>query len=185
MKYLKQMKRLTKNFKKNVWAETTIAELAEMLECSKRHAKTVVGYLDKADFIDWDFERGRGKKPKIRLHFSFEEIQLEEAKQLVYLEKYQEAFTVIAKLGSPANKAFQQYLEDFLGLIENKTEKKDVLRYPFYETYLRMDPLEMVSRHDNHMVQQIFDRLVEFDPSTEEMIPRIAHHFERDRKSVV
>ena len=41
-----------------------------------------------------------------------------------------------------------------------------------------MDPLYTISRHDAHMVQQIFDRLVEYDFKSEQLLPRIAHHWE-------
>ena len=41
-----------------------------------------------------------------------------------------------------------------------------------------MDPMQIISRHDAHMVQQLFDRLVEYDATTNELKPSIAHHWE-------
>ena len=75
---------------------------------------------------------------------------------------------------------FQRWFTEHLGLSQESTKEDaiDVLRYPFYETRLIIDPLYTISRHDTHMVQQIFDRLVEFDFKSEQLLPRIAHHWE-------
>lgn len=179
MKYLKQMKQLTRYFKKDVEIETSIASLAEVLNCSERHVKTIVNYLAANHFIEWKTQRGRGKKPRIRLLYNLQEIELAEAKQFVELEKYQKAFGIVENLDLAVQSTFQQWFTKRLGINEtNLLEKdKDILRYPFYETKLQMDPLFMLSRHDVHMVQQIFERLVEFNPSTGTVMPRIAHHF--------
>lgn len=180
MKYIKQMKLLTHYFKKQEEVETSISVLAEILNCSDRHAKTIVNYLASQQFIEWKIKRGRGKKPRISLNFNSAEIQLAEAKEYVKLAKYQEAFRINENLEPTKQAAFQQWFTKHLGIIKNNLleKDKDILRYPFYETQLQMDPLFMISRHDAHMVQQIFERLVEFNPITEEVTPRIAHHFE-------
>lgn len=182
MKYIKQMKLLTHYFKKQEEVETSITNLAEILNCSERHVKTIVNYLASQQFIDWKTQRGRGKKPRISINFSAEEIQLAEAREYVNFAKYQKAFRIAEKLEPTEQAAFQQWFTEHLGIIKNNLleKDKDILRYPFYETKLQMDPLFMISRHDAHMVQQVFERLVEFNPATEEITPRIAHHFESE-----
>lgn len=178
MKYVKYMKKLTRNFVKNETRETTIEYLAEMFDCSERHAKTIINYLNRESFVEWEVQRGRGKKPKLLLNYSYDGILFEEAKHKVQQEKYQEAFTLVEELEKSQQEEFQGWLNNHLGIVERvePNQELDILRYPFYETNLKMDPLLITSRHDGHMVQQIFDRLVEF--AGNKLIPSIAHHFD-------
>ena len=83
MKYIDHMKVLTHHFNKNMEIETSIACLSGHLNCSERHVKTVVNYLNQHGQIRWEVQRGRGKKPKITVLYSTEEIQMIEAKLLV------------------------------------------------------------------------------------------------------
>lgn len=180
MKYVKYIKQLANSFVKGNKEETTIQQLAEMFECSERHAKTIINYLDREKFVNWEIQRGRGKKPKLLLNYSYEEILLEEAKHDIKQEKYQEAFSIVEDMEKNLQEEFQAWLNNYLGIVErvDATQEIDILRYPFYETKLKMDPLLISSRHDGHMVQQVFNRLVEFDGST--LRPSIAHHFESE-----
>lgn len=177
MKYIHHMKVLATYFPYHNETETTIAQLAEILNCSGRHVKTIMNYLDKEGFIDWKTARGRSKKPQLKLNYSLDAIRLKEAKEAIATENYREGFRHAEKLPAELQVAFQHWLQNHLGIVDSD-EPLDILRYPFYETNLMMDPLHMISRHDAHMIQQIFDRLVEFDAATGKTFPKIAHHVE-------
>ncbi|MDY0406485.1 ABC transporter substrate-binding protein [Virgibacillus sp. 179-BFC.A HS] len=180
MKYRKHLRVLIRHFEKGLETETTISEIAELLNCSERHVKTIVNYLDKKGYLTWKVLRGRGRKPKITLHLTYDAFWMEEAKRNAAEGNYQEAFRIVQGLGRHAQNDFQVWFYQQLGVSQTKddVEKLDVLRYPFYETSLAMDPIMIRSRHDSHMVQQIFERLVEFDPFSEQLVPKIAHHWE-------
>lgn len=180
MKYSEHLKVLSQHFQKSLETETTIAQLSLLLKCSDRHVKTVVKYLHQVGQIRWIVQKGRGKKPKITLLQSNEEIQLTEAKHKIHHGHYKDAFQIIQQCEMHIQNEFQQWFGVQLGLSQENTENLaiDVLRYPFYETSLILDPQHILSRHDAHLVQQIFDRLVEFDSVSKQLIPRIAHHWE-------
>lgn len=179
MKYIEHLKILAKHFKKNMETETTVAELKNLLCCSDRHVKTVVAYLHKTDFIHWKTQQGRGKKPKITVYVSLEDIILLQAKYLVEKGHYQRGFEYVQLLGLIKQQEFQQWFDASLGLIEEKDNKSiDLLRYTFYETRLILDPLYIMSRHDAHIVQQVFDKLLEYDSAADKLLPRIASHWE-------
>ncbi|MUK88876.1 hypothetical protein GMD78_10775 [Ornithinibacillus sp. L9] len=181
MKYMEYVRILTTYFTKNVQVETTIAQLARLFNCSERHTKSIVNYLDQHNWIKWEVQRGRGKKPKLTLFVQSDDILYQEAINKVGSEKYQEAFRLLQQMDSMYQDRFQTWFKKVLGISQTKTEDEeplDVLRYPFYETMLSMDPLTIMSRHDSHMVQQIFDRLVAYDPKSDKLIPQIAHHWE-------
>ncbi|MEK5038433.1 ABC transporter substrate-binding protein [Sporosarcina sp. FSL K6-3457] len=180
MKYIEHVKELTRHFIKNRETETTIAQLSVLLNCSERHSKTVMKYLHEQGHIRWVVQKGRGKKPKITVLQSNDELQLTEAKHNIQQGHYKDAFQIIQQFDSHEQADFQRWFEEYLGLSQENTMElgNDVLRYPFYETSLIMDPPYLLSRHDAHMVQQIFDRLVEYDSVSQQLLPRIAHHWE-------
>jgi SgrR family transcriptional regulator len=180
MKFFDHLIVLTNHFEIGVETETTIAHISQFLNCSERHVKTIVHYLTKEGFIHWETHKGRGRKPRIKLLYPKEKLCLKEAMRMVKEENYQEAFQVVLSLSEPIRNEFQGWFMTHLGLSHHDTSEQelDVLRYPFYETNLSMDPLYIRSRHDSHMVQQIFDRLVEYDPATDVILPRVAHYWE-------
>lgn len=180
MKYIDHLKELSRHFSKNIEKETTIAQLSLLLNCSDRHVKTIVKYLHQNGHIYWVIQKGRGKKPKITIFQSNDEIQLTEAKSKIQHGHYKDAFQIVQQFDSHVQDDFHRWFEEHLGLSqEHMTEQAlDVLRYPFYETRLIMDPLHIISRHDVHMVQQIFDRLVEYDDISQQLLPSIAHYWD-------
>lgn len=180
MKYSNHLKRMNKFFTIHKTYETTIKDLAEILDCSERHVKTVVRYLDNEGYITWSIQRGRGKKPSIVLNYSLDELELEEAKQYIRKGQYKEGFAMLEKMEGRIQLQFQEWMTSYIASINKSEEDLDILRYPFYETRLVMDPLHAISRHDAHMVKQIFDRLVDFDAETRQVVPQIAHHFESE-----
>lgn len=124
-------------------------------------------------------QQGRGKKPKITVHVSPGDIILLQAKHLVEKGHYQRGFEYAQLLGPIKQNEFQQWFEESLGLVGEKENKSiDLLRYSFYETRLILDPLYIMSRHDAHIVQQVFDKLIEYDSATDKLLPRIASHWE-------
>lgn len=82
---------LSKHFKQNERTETTIAELAQLLNCSTRYVKTIVQHLHHTDKIEWESFKGRGKKPYITVLRSAEAIMLDLLSSLWAGGKYAEA----------------------------------------------------------------------------------------------
>jgi len=180
MKYMEYARMLINSFHKNEQTETTISELANLFHCSDRHAKTIIHYLKDNQWLKWEVQQGRGKKPRLMLLYNMGDLLFEEAVYKAKMERYHEAFKLIQQLDTAYQEKFQLWFQELFGVSKVMTEsaKLDVLRYPFYDTDLNMDPLYSISRHDSHMIQQIFDRLVEFNAETEELEPRLAHHWE-------
>ncbi|GAB3794220.1 ABC transporter substrate-binding protein [Virgibacillus kimchii] len=181
MKYMEYARILINSFHKNQQSKTTIAELANLFHCSDRHTKTIIHYLKDKKWVKWKVQQGRGKKPQLTLLYSMDDLLYEEALYKAKLEQYQEAFLIINRLDTAHREKFQSMFQHSMGISTVRTEAEtsiDVLRYPFYDTDLNMDPLYSRSRHDSHMIKQIFDRLVEFNSETGELEPCLAHYWE-------
>lgn len=180
VKYWDHLLELTNHFTEGMEEETTIAFLAGVLNCSERHVKSVVKELHSESAIKWVTQRGRGKKPKLTILFTKDELLLDQSKEMVQTGHYQDAFSLVDSMEKQVQLKFQKWFAENLGIAQKMDSEVelDILRYPFYETRLVMDPMRIVSRHDAHMVRQVFDRLVEYDAATNELKPSIAHHWE-------
>lgn len=181
MKYVEYLLKLTDHFPVDDETETSIAMLSGMLNCSERHVKTIMQSLQNDGVIEWQTQRGRGKKPKLTLRMTRNSVLLLQAKEKVGTQQYREAFTLMESLESVVQENFHSWFTTHLGLSQKREsieQEVDVFRYPFYETRLVMDPLWTTSRHDAHMVQQVFERLVEYDAVSNRLNPSIAHHWE-------
>lgn len=185
MKYLDHLLELTNHFTVGIEEETTVVTLARILNCSERHVKNIVKLLHSEGAIKWVTQRGRGKKPRLTILFSKDELLLDQSKEMVRIGRYHDAFLLVDAMEKQMQVTFQKWFAENLGLTQETDSEVelDILRYPFYETSLVMDPIRIVSRHDAHMVRQLFNRLVEYDAAANELKPSIAHHWEsRDGK---
>ncbi|MFD1416926.1 ABC transporter substrate-binding protein [Oceanobacillus jeddahense] len=181
MRYSKYASKLLSYYSLHNQTETTITELAAVFQCSERHTKTIIHYLMDEQWITWQVSRGRGRKPIITLHFKNDDILLERAKELVQKKNYQKSFTVIHQASNAYQEAFRIWFQQQLGITQVQVDKEkhlDVLRYPFYPVSLCLDPLHAKSRHDTHMIQQIFECLLTYHSETNTLEPRIAHYWE-------
>ncbi|GGP13262.1 ABC transporter substrate-binding protein [Oceanobacillus neutriphilus] len=183
MKYHKYASKLLDYFNPEHRMETTIADLAISFQCSERHTKTIIHHLADKQWITWQVSQGRGKKPAITLHFDKEIILLEQAKEWIEKENYQKGFTIVHQVSAAYKEKFRTWFQQQVGItqiLSDNNASLDMLRYPFYPVLLCMDPLYASSRHDSHMIQQIFERLVVYHPETDTLEPRIAHHWENE-----
>lgn len=179
MKYREHLNVLMDYFSPSIPVETSISELSTILDCSERHTKTILKSLHEQAAIHWEIKRGRGKKPQLTILLTKEQFLLENAKRLVEAGDYRNALEIAKSLGAYKGE-FDQMLEANLGIVQESSahDNLDILRYPFYETKLLMDPLTSLSRHDSHMIEQVFERLVEYDDGEKVVKPRIARNWE-------
>ena len=45
--------------------ETTLNELAELLNCSRRHMRTLLNTMQQQGWLNWEAEAGRGKRSRL------------------------------------------------------------------------------------------------------------------------
>ncbi len=149
--------KLSKHFKQHVRQETTIAEIANLLCCSTRYAKTIIHTLHAGGKIEWETTRGRGKKPNITIHRATTDIFIEWLEQLWRTGKNEEAIE-LAKLEDELNNPIiQQWLNTKIGVQTIMDEH--VFIQPMYPVKLDLNPLTAISRHDVHIMEQIHETL--------------------------
>lgn len=178
---MEHMEKLTSYYPKGLDIETSIQEVSKLLHCTPKHVKTVLHYGDQQQLLNWHAERGRGKHPRIRMNVSKDDFLFIRAKQSVQQENYHDAFQLMESASVWVQQQFKDwFLKQFNHIQMESDRELDVFRYPFYNVGLIMDPMYAKSRHDSHMIQQIFNRLVEYDRESDELVPSLAHNWESE-----
>ncbi|KMJ57179.1 hypothetical protein AB685_17365 [Bacillus sp. LL01] len=164
---------------------TTIEKLSTALFCSKRYTKQIIKELKEQGWIEWEVKPGRGNRSILRLLLSLEDLELMKAQTLFREEKYKQSFEPLRKISNGKREEFLHWMEGQLGYVNDTKEDKDILRYPYYEAVKNLDPNGLLSRHDVHIADQIYDTLVSFKPMENVFEPRLAHAWEVDESGLV
>lgn len=158
----------------------TIEELSTTLFCSKRYTKQIIKELKEQGWIAWEVNPGRGNRSILKLLLSLEDMELIKAKELFQQEKYKQSLEPLKHVSNGKREEFLHWMEGKLGYVNDRKDDKDILRYPFYEAVKNLDPNGLVSRHDVHIAEQIYDTLVAYNPMGNVFEPRLAFAWEVD-----
>lgn len=162
----------------------TLEELAGILYCSERNVKLILKKMSEQGWIRWKPGRGRGNRSALALEADSSRLLLAEARQYVTEGNVKGAMELINLRGfqQALKDEFLEWLSGYFGYQEvgEREKRLDTLRLPYYSPILTLDPAEMLYAKDLHMVKQIFDTLVRFDPKDRVIKPHLAHFWESD-----
>ena len=63
--------------------ETTLNELAELLNCSRRHMRTLLNTMQQQGWLNWEAEAGRGKRSRLTFLYTGLALQQQRAEDLL------------------------------------------------------------------------------------------------------
>ncbi|RDI45791.1 ABC transporter substrate-binding protein [Falsibacillus pallidus] len=169
--------------------EMTLDEISTLLFCTNRNSKLVIDRLIKGQWIEWAPGRGRGNKSRMTFLENPEALLSAMCKEMVqngdlqnaskYMEEYQTFFPKLMD-------QFKEWMESLFGFHQEETieGKKDILRLKVNITsfFPSLDPKWAQLRSQSHVVKQLFDTLVVFDPRTKTIKPHLAFHWEYDEQ---
>ncbi|WP_433750956.1 ABC transporter substrate-binding protein [Falsibacillus pallidus] len=169
--------------------EITLDEISTLLFCTNRNSKIVIDRLVKEHWIEWTPGRGRGNKSRMTFLENPEALLSAKCKEMVqngdlqnaskYMEEYQSLFPKLMD-------QFSNWMESLFGFQQEETidGKKDILRLnvniPSF--FPSLEPIWAQLRSQSHVVKQLFDTLVIFDPRSQTIKPHLAFHWEYDEE---
>ena len=170
--------KLSKAFDQYVRQETTVAEIANLLSCSTRYAKTIIHALQADGKISWEATRGRGKKPHITTNRASTDIFIEWLEQLWCNGKNEEAIELAKQENELTNPFIQQWLNKKIGI--QTINDEHVFIQPMYPVKLDLNPLTAISRHDVHIMEQIHETLFLIDENGKVTNNLVFHYDTKD-----
>ncbi|UTH74875.1 ABC transporter substrate-binding protein [Chromobacterium sp. IIBBL 290-4] len=154
-------------------AQPGLPQLAELWRCSERNARLQLARMRELGWLEWLAGRGRGKRSTLRLLQRPDELEWQKLQNMLARGQLEQAFSRL----EPAR---QQRLLASLSLHLGAGDSGRSLRIPIPHAPMTLDPQQVNSRLEAHLVRQIFDRLCRHDKQGRELRPALAHSWESD-----
>ncbi|MCZ7833516.1 HTH-type transcriptional regulator SgrR [Atlantibacter hermannii] len=152
--------------------ETTLNELAELLNCSRRHMRTLLNAMQEKGWLTWDAEAGRGKRSKLAFLYTGLALQQQRAEDLLEQDRIDQLVQIV---GDKA--AVRQMLISHLG--RSFRQGRHILRILYYRPLKNLLPGSALRRSETHIVRQIFSGLTRINEENGEIEADIAHHWQQ------
>lgn len=178
MKIMDYYIRLRLHYQDQQHIQNSLQEFANVLYCSTKNVKILLKKMSEEQLVTWTPGRGRGNKTEVLfLHTLPETIELY-TEQLLQQEKLKEVFLLLKEPLPPAlRKKIEEKLHHHFGY-QPSNDMYDVLKIPCSRKILPLDPAFIAVTTESHLISQIFDTLVIYNYSTEEIEPHLAHTWE-------
>ncbi|MDO3409973.1 ABC transporter substrate-binding protein [Saccharibacillus sp. CPCC 101409] len=164
--------------------QTTLAEVADTLDCTHRSALTVIGKMADAGWIEWSSKRGRGKRSGLSFRITPEEIAARSVAEAIGRGDIR---GVAGEFGGEAptpamRDRLRDSLRDYFGHhSETRTGRQvDTLRLPIRQQLHSLDPLRTNLLAESFVAGHVFDGLVRQEEGTDGILPALAHYWESD-----
>ncbi len=154
-------------------SEVTVGELMDILRCTRRNVRMVMGKLSDEGWVSWAPAVGRGKLSKLQFRMTNEALIQADVAVCIQEGKFDKALQL---LGND-----QQKLASFIGeqLGYATVQGRQVLRLPYYRAINPLDPLRPMRRSEHHLARQVFNGLTRFCEKTATIKADLAHHWKR------
>ncbi|MCW3791850.1 ABC transporter substrate-binding protein [Paenibacillus sp. LS1] len=189
MKLHQQYLLLHRHYGHHIEHELTLADLAELLNCTHRNTLTIVKKMVAHDWIRWVSQRGRGRRSSLTLLVPADQIAAEYMMQAMNRRELQEAAEQVSAFSSSST--MQDHLNQWLlGYSGHHTEagtnneQIDTLRLPLRQQLHALDPLYINLLAESFVTSHVFDGLVQRGEKGE-ILPCLAHTWDvsADRKT--
>ncbi|CNK86323.1 ABC transporter substrate-binding protein [Yersinia enterocolitica] len=149
----------------------TLQELADKLNCTKRHMRTLLVQMQQAGWLTWQSEAGRGRRSQLQLLRNTHQLLIEKAEQLLDSGGFNEA---IALLGED-KQLITPLLRSKLGY--RIRDDYQALRIPYYRTMPNLYPGTPLRRSELHLVRQLFNGLTRINEESGDVATDLAHQW--------
>lgn len=151
--------------------ETTLQELAEVLNCSRRHVRSLLGAMQQHGWITWQAEAGRGKRSQLSFHYTGLALQQQRAEELLEQDKIDQLVQLVGD-----KNAVRQMLLSQLG--RSFRQGKHILRVLYYRQLYSLLPGSALRRSETHLARQIFNGLTRINEENGEIESDLSHHWQ-------
>lgn len=150
--------------------DTTLQELADVLNCSRRHVRSLLGTMQQNGWLNWQAEAGRGKRSRLTFLYTGLALQQQRAEELLEQDHIDQLVQLVGD-----KQAVRQMLLSQLG--RSFRQGKHILRVLYYRQLQNLLPGSALRRSETHIVRQIFNGLTRINEENGEVEPDLSHHW--------
>lgn len=151
---------------------TTLNELAELLNCSRRHMRTLLNTMGAHGWLTWEAEAGRGKRSRLTFLYTGLALQQQRAEDLLEQDRIDQLVQLVGD-----KTAVRQMLISHLG--RSFRQGRHILRVVYYRPMRNLLPGTPLRRSETHIARQIFSALTRINEENGEAEADIAHHWQQ------
>ncbi|WP_158598238.1 ABC transporter substrate-binding protein [Falsibacillus albus] len=157
-----------------------LKELEALWFCSAKNVKRILHHFEESGKVTYIPGKGRGNPSKLVFlspfqqeveHFIKESVENDRLDQAAQLLRLPIPKSWIAKASSEIREMFG---------FQQGMAAKDILHSFISREITTLDPTYTSVTFESHLVEQLGDTLVKYDPKEDKIIPHIAHHYEVD-----
>ncbi|NDJ58946.1 HTH-type transcriptional regulator SgrR [Enterobacteriaceae bacterium 4M9] len=152
--------------------DTTLSELSELLNCSRRHMRTLLNAMQEKGWLSWQAEAGRGKRSRLTFLYTGLTLQQERAEDLLEQDRIDQLVQLVGD-----KDAVRQMIVSHLG--RSFRQGRHILRVLYYRPLQNLLPGSPLRRSETHIARQIFSGLTRINEENGEPEADIAHHWQQ------
>jgi SgrR family transcriptional regulator len=151
---------------------TTLHELSEMLNCSRRHMRTLLNAMHEKGWLNWQAQAGRGKRSRLEFLYTGLTLQQERAEDLLEQDRIDQLVQLVGD-----KDAVRQMIVSQLG--RSFRQGRHILRVLYYRPLQNLLPGSPLRRSETHIARQIFSGLTRINEENGEPEADVAHHWQQ------
>ncbi|XBS70516.1 HTH-type transcriptional regulator SgrR [Acerihabitans sp. KWT182] len=152
--------------------DTTLQALAQALNCSRRHVRSLLKAMQAMGWLEWQSQAGRGKQSHLTFLYTGLALQQQRAEDLLEQDRIDQLVQLVGD-----KDVVRQMLLSHVG--RSFRQGKHILRVLYYRSLQNLLPGTALRRSENHVVRQIFSGLTRVNEENGELLPDLAHHWQR------
>ncbi|MDR3433588.1 MAG: HTH-type transcriptional regulator SgrR [Rouxiella aceris] len=152
-------------------AETTLQDLSDVVNCTRRHMRSLLNMMQAEGWLQWEAEVGRGKKSRLTFLISGLQVQQLRAEELIEQDGVDQLVQLVGD-----KTAVRQMLLSQLG--RSFRQGKHILRILYYRSLFNLLPGTALRRSETHLAKQIFSGLMGINEENGELRGDLAHHWQ-------
>ncbi|RYC41132.1 HTH-type transcriptional regulator SgrR [Pectobacterium zantedeschiae] len=151
--------------------DTTLQDLTGVLNCSRRHIRSLLNAMQQEGWLVWQAEAGRGKRSQLSFVYTGLALQQQRAEDLLEQDRIEQLVQLVGD-----KEAVRQMLLAHLG--RSFRQGKHILRILYYRPLRNLLPSSALRRSEMHIARQIFSGLTNINEENGELKPDLAHHWQ-------
>ncbi|WP_455810495.1 SgrR family transcriptional regulator [Pseudomonas graminis] len=152
-------------------AHLQVDEVAHALSSTPRNARILLSRMRESGWIDWQPQRGRGKRSSLRFLITPQALQQHNLSDLLEHSQFDKAL----KMVGGSSPKIKDLIRDNFGTFITNDEVQ--LKIPYYRAIDGLNPLLPQRRTERHLIRQCFSGLTRYDPFQRAVVPDLAHYW--------
>src|SRR5471030_2928738 len=152
--------------------DTTLEVLSGVMNCSRRHMRSLLSTMQDQGWLHWQAQVGRGKRSTLTFLYTGLALQQQRAEEFLEQDQIEQLVQLVGDKTQVRQMLLSQLGRSF-------RQGKHLLRVLYYRPLFNLLPGTMLRRSETHIARQIFSGLTLINEEKGEVEGDLAHHWQQ------